>query len=89
MYTHREKEGRREGRRKEKRKGKGRWAIKKWDNEFGPRLYGSSLYYSSNISVSLKLDQNLKLQKGGGRDTVQQTPSIDFFNEDHIQLKSS
>ena len=40
MYTHREKEGRREGqgRMKEERKGKGKWPIKKWDNESGPKF---------------------------------------------------
>lgn len=57
IYT---REGEREEERRKERE-KGRWAINKWDGVSGPRVHRSSFYYFGNISINLKLDQNLKL----------------------------
>lgn len=50
----------------EEKKGGGNKKIRQMNttDESLSRVYGSSLYYSSNISVSLKLHRNLKFLKG-------------------------
>lgn len=67
IYKHREKgrEGGREGREEEGRKEAG--AIKNGQMKITgiseSRVYENSLYYSGNVSLSLKVHQNFKLPK--------------------------
>lgn len=67
IYKHREKrrEGGREGREEKGRKEAG--AIKNGQMKITgiseSRVYGNSLYYSGNVSLSLKVHQNFKLPK--------------------------